>query len=204
MAETCPHLDHHIIAEIVAPGSRVLDLGCGDGDLLHLLLTTRKTKVQGIEVDDKCIYKCVEKGLNVLHSDIDSGLKGYPDQSFDYVVLNQSLQEVKKVDYVVDESLRVGKRVIIGFPNFAHYKARWKLGIQGQAPMTESLPYEWHETPNLRFLSILDFETYCRRRHIRVLARHYLAENRRIHLLPNAFALTAIYVLDGGRGRGRC
>jgi methionine biosynthesis protein MetW len=147
-------LDHKIIYQIVDSGSRVLDLGCGEGDLIYFLAKEKGARVQGIELSEEAIYRCVEKGLSVFHSDIDSGLIEYPDKSFDYVILNQSMQETKKVDFVLKEALRVGKNVIVGFPNFAYVSARLRLFFFGETPVTPSLPYRWYNTPNLHFLSI--------------------------------------------------
>ncbi|MDD4202546.1 MAG: methionine biosynthesis protein MetW, partial [Candidatus Omnitrophica bacterium] len=108
-------LDHKIICDIIKPETKVLDLGCGDGELLDLLVRYKKIKASGVELNENAIYKCVERGLTVLHNDINEGLRGYPDRSFDYVLLNQKMQEVSKVDFVIEESLRVGKKVIVGF-----------------------------------------------------------------------------------------
>ena len=191
-----PRLDHRIIYDIVEPGSRVLDLGCGSGDLIYLLAKEKGARVQGIELSEEAIYRCVEKGLSVFHSDIDSGLSEYPDQSFDYVILNQSLQEVKKADFVLKEALRVGKKVIVGFPNFAHLYARLRLFFAGKTPITASLPYRWYDTPNLHFLSTSDFVDFCREKKIAVLARHFLGTKRRVPFFVNLLSLNAIFVLS--------
>ena len=188
-------VDHQIIYRIVEPGARVLDLGCGNGDLLYLLAREKGAKVQGIEVNDSAIYECVKKGLSVFHGDIESGLTEYPKQSFDYVVLNQSLQEVEKVDDLIDEALRVGSKVIVGFPNFAFWGARLMLFFRGKAPVTRSLPYNWNNTPNVRFLSISDFKEFCREKNLKVKEAHYLGKKRSIILWPNLFALNAIFVV---------
>jgi methionine biosynthesis protein MetW len=195
MASVIKRLDHQIICEIVEPGSKILDLGCGNGDLLQLLSERRSAKVQGVEVNNDAIHACVEKGLSVFHSDIDSGLPYYPDQSFDYVILNQSLQEAKKVETVISEALRVGKKVIIGFPNFAHLEARIRMFFGGRAPIASSLPYEWYSTPNLRFLSIKDFRSFCAAKGYKVLSAYFLDSQGQIRVLPNLFAQNAIFVI---------
>ncbi len=172
-----------------------MDLGCGNGDLLYLLAREKGARVQGIELNDSAIYECVKKGLSVFHGDIESGLAEYPNHSFDYLILNQSLQEVKKIDGLIQEALRIGGRIIVGFPNFAYFQARWMLFFRGKAPITPSLPYSWHDTPNVRFLSISDFRGYCREKDLRIQDTYYLGENRRVHLWPNLLALNAIFVV---------
>lgn len=189
-------LDYKIIYDIIESKSKVLDLGCGDGELLSNLVEKKNIKAQGIELDNKEIGRCVEKGLSVFHSDIDSGLQGYPDKSFDYVILNQSMQEVKKVEYVMSEALRVGKKAIVGFSNFAYLGARLRLFFKGRVPITASLPYHWHSTPNLHFLSISDFKDFCLEKNIKINKVFYLREKNTIKFLPNLFALNAIFVIS--------
>jgi methionine biosynthesis protein MetW len=188
-------LDHQIIARIITEGAHVLDLGCGNGELLGFLEQKRNALVQGIELNDDEMHKCVERGLTVLQGDIESGLIDYPDQSFDYVILNQIMQEIKKADFVIQDSLRVGKRVIVGFPNFAHLQARLTLFLSGKTPINEALPYYWYETPNIRFLTINDFKDYCRKKKINIEQAYYLGKSTQVHILPNLLALNALFVI---------
>ena len=188
--------DHQVIFDMIEPGSRVLDLGCGTGDLLQLVARDKDARVQGIELDEHAIYECVRKGLSVCQSDIESGLAEYPDGSFDYVILNQSLQEIRKVFFLLREALRVGNRVIVGFPNFAYINARVCLGLGGKAPMTPSLPYRWYDTPNVRFLSISDFRSFCAEKGFAVRKACFLNGERRITFWPNLRALGAIFLLE--------
>ena len=191
--------DHRIIFDMIEPGSRVLDLGCGGGDLTSLLMRDKNVWVQGIELDEQAIYECVKKGLPVCQSDIESGLAEFPDGSFDYVILNQSLQEVRKALFLVREALRVGTRVIIGFPNFAYISARISLFFGGKAPMTPSLPYRWYDTPNVRFLSISDFRRFCRDNGFTVEKACFLNGEKTISFWPNLRALGAIFMLSKGK-----
>ncbi|MDD5169387.1 MAG: methionine biosynthesis protein MetW [Syntrophales bacterium] len=188
-------LDHRIICNFVQPGTRILDLGCGDGDLMSLLVREKNASVQGIELDGEALQRCVEKGLTVFQGDIETGLVDFPDHAFDDVILNQSMQEVKKVDVVIRESLRVARRVIVGFPNFAHISSRATMFFRGRTPVTPSLPYHWYETPNVRFLSIRDFDDFCRSKGLRILDAVYLGANEVITCCPNLLARNAIYVL---------
>ena len=188
-------LEYQTILEWVGDGSTALDLGCGDGELLSLLTRAKQVKGQGIEIDEQAIYQCVAKGLSVFHEDIDNGLSEYGDNSFDYVILYQSFQQVKKPEVVLKEALRVGSEVIIGFPNFAHYRARFQMFFRGKTPVTASLPYGWHDTPNLHFLSIADFIEYCQKRNIMIKKSSFLRGDKRVNLYPNLLAETGIFLV---------
>jgi methionine biosynthesis protein MetW len=191
-------LDHKIISDLVAPHSSVLDLGCGNGELLYVLIRERGIRGQGIEIDEQAIYRCVAKGLNVIHGDIDIGLSEYLDQSFDFVILNQTLQQVRHLKPVLDDSLRVGKKVIVGFPNFAYYKARIQLFFHGRTPVTPSLPFSWYETPNLHFLSISDFFRYCAETGITIENKDFWGDKGLVRLLPNLLAQCGIFLISRG------
>jgi len=190
-------LEFRTICDYTEKDSSVLDLGCGDCELLYRLIKNKNVKAQGIEIDEQEIYKCVQKGVSVLHEDIEYGLSEYKDKSFDYIVLQQSLSEVvKKPDKVIEDALRVGKKVIISFSNFAHYKSRFQIFCKGKTPITPSLPYSWYDTPNLHFLSISDFEDYCKKRKIDIEKATYLGTKKRVYLFPNLFALVGIFMIS--------
>jgi methionine biosynthesis protein MetW len=192
-------IDHDIILDLVPRGAKVLDLGCGDGSLLEKLVRTKEVRGSGIEISDEGVRSCIEKGLAVLQGDIDEGLRDYPDRSFDYIILNQTLQAVKKPDVVLGEMLRVGEKGVVGFPNFAYWKMRVYLLLRGRMPKTEFLPYDWYNTPNIHFCSIEDFDAYCDRFELRVERRIYLSNDRGGRVLrgvrPNLFAESAVYLL---------
>jgi len=189
-------LDYRVIADWITPGASVLDLGCGDGELLSILVKEKQVRANGIEIDEQAIYKCVEKGLSVFHEDIEEGLSGYPDESFDYVIMIGSLQQVKEPDTVFKEALRVGKKLIVGFPNFSHISSRLQILFTGKVPVTPYLPYQWYDTPNLHFLSISDFRDYCKLRNLRIEASAFLRNERRVGLLPNLFAEQGLFLLS--------
>ncbi|MCP4652688.1 MAG: methionine biosynthesis protein MetW [Candidatus Omnitrophica bacterium] len=195
MKEIIP-LDYKIIVDLIPEKSSVLDLGCGNGELLRLLNRKKKVKGQGIEIDAQAVYKCVEKGINVLHGDIDTGLSEYRDNAFDYVIMNQSLQQVIHLEKVLQDALRVGKSVVVGLPNFTYYKSRLQLFFLGRTPVTPALPYKWYQTPNLHFLSIFDFSDYCRQKNVRVSQTVYLNPKHRVFLFPNLFANIGIFLIS--------
>lgn len=192
--------DHQVICDMVEPNANILDLGCGDGTLMSMLAREKGARVQGIELNDQAVHLCVEKGLSVMQGDIESGLADYPEQCFTHVIMNQCMQEVKKVDFVIQEGLRVAGRVIVGFPNFAHLVSRSSLFFLGRTPVTPSLPYHWHETPNLRFLSIRDFKDFCASKNLRVAESVCLGARGPVTLLPNLFARSAVFILEKSTG----
>jgi methionine biosynthesis protein MetW len=191
--------DYRIISGWVEEGSSVLDLGCGGGELLQMLSERKKVRGQGIEIDERAIYGCVEKGVDVSHGDIDSVLSDYEDDSFDYCILNQSLQQTVSPDKALSEAMRAGRRVIAGFPNFAHLRARWRLAARGRAPVTPALPYRWHDTPNLHFLSIADFYDYCREKDVRIEKRAFFSGMKTVRLFPNIAAGAGLFLISGRR-----
>lgn len=193
-------LQDEIIIEWTREGSSVLELGCGDGELLSALAGQKKVRAQGIEIDPQAVRDCVAKGLNVFQEDIDGGLTVFPDKSFDLVILDQTLPEVKKPDFVLKEAMRVGKSAIVAFPNFAHYAVRFQILFGGRVPVTPSLPYEWYDTPNLHFLSISDFRAYCKKRGFRIENSAFTAKERKVSFLPNFFGQIGLFQISGQYG----
>lgn len=188
--------DHKVIGDMIEPDSTVLDVGCGDGDLLEYLVLSKNVEGSGVEISEEAIYSCVEKGLSVSHGDIDSGLTEYPDGMFDYVIFNQTMQQVQKPREAITEALRIGRRIIIGFPNFCYIKARLQLFFGGHVPVTASLPYRWYDTPNLHFLSIKDFKVFCSEQDVCIEKEIFLSRKRTIRILPNIFALNGIFQIS--------
>ncbi len=192
-------LDHKIILDFVKPQSKLLDLGCGDGSLLALLIKEKSCTGTGIELDEKAIYECIAKGLTVSHENIDSGLADYSNKRFDYVILSESLQQVLNPRRVILESFRVGKKVIVVIPNFTHIRARFQIFFRGRVPITKELPYQWYDTPNLRFLSLKDFRYFCRDNSIKILQEIGIVGNKKVLVRPNLFANAGVYLLERGK-----
>lgn len=196
MTHLSSKIEQQVIMDWIGRGSSVLDLGCGDGELLSRLIEEKDVRAQGIEISQEAIHHCVARGLSVFQEDIDAGLSAYPDESFDYVILNQTFQQVKKPDFVLKEALRVGKKVIVGFPNFLHISARLQMFFRGKVPVTPSLPYEWYDTPNLHFLGIADFKEYCRKRGIKIEKTAFVGKNNRVKLFSNLLAEIGLFLLS--------
>ncbi|QFU77610.1 methionine biosynthesis protein MetW [Halioglobus maricola] len=181
----------------IAPGSRVLDLGCGDGQFLKTLQEQRQVRGTGLEIDEANITECVAKGLNIIEQNVDLGLGNFPDQSFDTVVMAHAIQAVHYPDRVLEEMLRIGREGIVTFPNFAHWRCRLHLGTRGRMPVSRFMPYTWYDTPNIHFCTVHDFEALCEERNIRILNRYMVGNTdnkpRLARAWPNLFAATAIY-----------
>lgn len=193
--------DLEIIQEWIAPGSRVLDLGCGDGELLAHLSQHKGVSGYGLEIDPEKIATCITRGVNVIEQNLDEGLGNFADNSFDVVVMTQSLQALKYPDRVLAEMLRVGKTCIITFPNFGHWRCRWYLTSKGRMPVSEFLPYTWYNTPNIHFCTFADFERLCLEQGAKVEERlavdHEHRHNLGSRLWPNLMGEIGIYRVSG-------
>lgn len=195
-------LDYRMIEEHVEPGAQVLDLGCGDGTLLEQLITERGVKASGIDLDLQQVQKCIARGVPVYHGDMLEGMAMFEDGRFDCVILSQTLQQTLEPHRVVQEMLRVGRRAIISFPNFGHWRVRLQLLLGGRMPVTDVLPYKWHDTPNIRLLTIKDFLDLCKEQNLRVIEKIFVtAKYRRLPaLFANVLASMAIFVVEARPG----
>ena len=188
--------DHRIIADMIGETSTVLDLGCGEGDLLAWLARHKRVEARGVEIAPEKVRQCVELGLSVYQGDINQGLADYPDACFDYVILSQTLQVVRHPLELMREMRRVGRRIVVAFPNFGHWSVRLSLLRTGKAPRTGHLPYQWYDSPNIRVLTILDFEDLLRQEGLRAEQSCFLRRGRRVASQPNLLADSAIYLLS--------
>jgi methionine biosynthesis protein MetW len=190
-------VDLNLISEWIEPGSRVLDLGCGDGTLLAHLQTHKDVTGYGIEIDSAHVIECVDKGVNVIQTDLDAGLSEFDADSFDYVVITQSLQAMHFPARLIDEMLRVGRQGIVSFPNMGHWRCRMQFALGGRMPVTRALGHNWYDTPNIHLCTLLDFETLCAEKHIHILQRAAVDYSHRsnalIDLAPNLLAEIALY-----------
>lgn len=191
-------VDYELIDKIIEPNSRVLDLGCGDGELMTRLITDKNVRALGIELDEDMVVHCAQRGLSVIHRDIERGLSQFPTDCFDYVVVSQTLQTLRDPAKVTKELLRIGKKVVVSFPNFAHWGCRLQLLLTGRAPTTRQLPFHWYNSPNIHFLSIRDFDMFCSELGITVEQRIPLGRSipAAIKLWPNLLANQVVYILS--------
>ncbi len=187
--------DLQLIADWIAPNSQVLDLGCGDGSLLAHLRDARQCAGYGVEIADHHVLECVKRGVNVVQMNLDAGLRLFPDDKFDTVVLSQTLQAMHRVEDVLREMARVGRTGIVSFPNFGHWKHAISL-IAGRMPVTKQIPYQWYDTPNIHLCTPKDFEILAAKLGLTITGRALLAEGREVGLLPALRATLAVYRFD--------
>lgn len=196
VSELLGRSDYAIIGEIVEPNTKVLDLGCGEGELLEWLASKKGVQGRGVEISGIKVQRAIGRGVSVYQGDIDEGLADYPDHAFDYVILSQTLQETLYPRHVLQDMLRVGKRIIVAFPNFGHWSVRYSMLKSGRAPRTKLFPYEWYESPNIHFLTVDDFEELVALEGLVMERRYFLSGNRKVTLLPNLRAEVAVYLVS--------
>jgi len=197
-----PHIGYDFVTLEIADGSKVLDLGCGDGELLIKLQNEKNIVGYGVEISEDGVSKCIEKGLYCYQGDIDEGLSDYRDNSFDYVILNQTLQSTKKPEYVMKEIMRIGKNAIVTFPNFGYINVRMQFLFTGRMPQNVLLPFNWYETPDIHHLTIQDFIIYCQDNNFLIQKVKHFCVNKTgrsslIRVLPNLLAQFGFFILGG-------
>ncbi|MCQ2958252.1 MAG: methionine biosynthesis protein MetW [Candidatus Gastranaerophilales bacterium] len=195
------HLNYSLITEMIEGNSHILDLGCGSGELLQMLKEQKNVKSLGVDINQDNVISCLKKGLSVIQGNIDSGLKEFNNKSYDYVILNKTLQSTHNPEYVMQEMLRVGKKCVVSFPNFAYWRVRCHLFFKGQMPKSRILPFEWYDTPNIHLLTISDFFEFAKKRNIKILKSIYTskAQVKKFPLtrfLPNLLAEEVIFVIS--------
>jgi methionine biosynthesis protein MetW len=190
--------DLMIIADIIPPKSKVLDLGCGNGDLLHILKEKKDVYACGVEISQEKILECVNKGVSVIHGDLNNGLGEFLDSSFDFVVLSQTIQAVQRPDKLLDDMMRIGKTSLVSFMNIGFWQARFQLFFKGTMPVTATLPHKWYNTPNIHLATIKDFKNLCREKNIKIRQEIPFGDNLNFaaKLFPNLFAPTCVFCIE--------
>lgn len=195
LREVLGRQDYAIISGLIEPGAKVLDLGCGDGELLEWLARHKDVEARGVEINGTKVQRAIARGVSVYQGDIDQGLIDYPDQAFDYVILSQTLQETRHPLHVLQEMLRVGCRIIVAFPNFGHWSVRLAHLVSGRAPKTKLFPHDWYDSPNIHFLTVDDFQELARRQSWIVERRIFIQGQRRVYRFPNLMTEVAVFLV---------
>lgn len=195
------HVNYKSIVELVEENSKVLDLGSGDGSLLKMLKDIKNVSGKGIEINQNCVIESIQKGVSTIQGDIDEGLMQFSDKEYDYVILNSTLQSTEKPHFVIKEMLRVGKKVVVSFPNFGYWKVRFYLMFKGKMPISKRLPFKWYDTPNIHLLTINDFFEYAKQNDIKILKAMYFNNGKQrkgifVRRISSLFAEEAIFVLS--------
>jgi methionine biosynthesis protein MetW len=186
---------HHVVLELVPEQARVLDMGCGDGTLLHQLIEKKQCQGYGIEIDNHNVLACIHRGISVIQADLDQGLALMENKSFDIVLQINTLQNLRNTQALLKETARLGKKAIVAFPNFAHWKNRLAI-LRGRMPVTKALPYEWYDTPNIRVSTLKDFKTLAQKSGLRILDIFGLNHQGHVRFCPNLRAVTALFLLE--------
>jgi len=196
MREVYGRSDYAIIGELVEPQTRVLDLGCAEGELLAWLKENKQVDARGVEMTGARVQKAIARGVSVYQGDLESALDDYPEHAFDYAILSQTLQETRDPLHVLKGMLRIANRAIVAFPNFGHWRVRLSHLWSGRAPQTELFPHDWYNSPNIHFLTVLDFEALVEKQNWRVERRIFLSSNHEVRLFPNLTAEVAVFLVS--------